>query len=768
MKSGTLLPRWISWAAVALLSCGLLGLTGSSWLDFARGGRLITGPARWQHEFFGTSRGIRSDEWAVVLPKARAQQVSDPPFALVNLNEGLGALQRNSYGLPILDWGLPFRPLTWPYLLGTRWSHGVHWFLREALLLLALAWLVAEFVAREGALEPERRNRGQVAALAATAIFFSSAMTWWVSTPMIEFVLFASLAGAAAASSARFTGRDRVLRIAATGYLAACAFCSFYPPVWAPMLWIIGGLLIDAHWCRHRRAGAALRGAAPLLVALVAGGVVGIFYELPYLSVILDTAYPGRRVAQAGMLPLGRLVDLFWPSLTATAPVGCGPAVYLGPEGTNVCEAAAVEAIPLLLLFGTSLVSGRVRRAFWNLLRLRPATSAAFVVLAAFLFVPLPGWFGTLLLLRWSPALRVWIAFSLACALVAAGLLAELRSDQGEERRSGLVMALGVLVIAGSALAARAHLAAGLTAWCVARPWWPPMILAAVLLLASLAWLGTGRGALLLLAAWLAPVALANFSVNPMIHSSQLFLHGAGHEAIDLAMARAPGRLADYSTHFGSTLSAFGWPTLTGVQVSPDLALFRFLAPGLSDEVYNRYAHYSFVLPPAPSELRQPDLLVLGISPCSRRLGALWVNHLLVDASAALPPECASAFTVSQAGDLRLWSRRVPVCRFGVAPGAPASALDFDYSCGAQEGARFEPGRFGFSISVPPDPSRSWAVALNLSLIDSIDCTGATARTIDAHVVVHPDGSAAATCRGGYLGSWGALRRLLGRRRPGA
>lgn len=773
MSGGTILPRWIRWTAVAIFSCGLLGLTGSSWLELVRGGRLITGLPRWQHEFFASSRGIRSDEWAVQTPQARAQQLSTPPFAMVNPDQGLGALQRNAYGTPTLDWGLPFRPLTWPYLIATRWSHGVQWFLREALLLLALGWLLAEFVSREGAAEPERRRRGQVAALAASAIFLSSAMTWWISTPMIEFVLFASFAGAAAASAARATGpRERLLRLAATGYLATCAFCTFYPPVWAPMLWVICGLLFDAHWSRHRRLAPALRGAAPLIAVIIAAAVVGILYQLPYFSLIVDTAYPGRRVARAGMLPFARLADLLWPSLTASAPVRCFQPIYLGPEDSNVCEASAVEAIPLLLLLGTALVSGRVRRAFSAVLRARPATVAACAVLAAWLFLPLPDWFGTATLLRWSPALRAWIAFSLACALLAAGVITELRIDEREEPRSRSVLVVGVAVIAGSALAARAHLATGLLTGCVARAWWPPMILAALLLLVALAWLGTARGALWLLAAWLAPVALANFSVNPMIHTSQLFLRGAGHDAIDRAMARAPGRLVDFSTHPGATLSAFGWPVLTGVQVSPDLALFRFLAPespSLTDEVYNRYAHYSFVLPPSPSVLVQGDVFAVGISPCSARLAALWVNHFLVNPAAALPRECASDFTVSEAGDLRLWSRRSPVCRFGVASGAPASALEFDYSCGAQpDGARFEPGLLGFSISVPPDPSRSWAMALDPGVVDSIECTGATARTIDAHVVVHPVGGSEAICRGRYLDTWGALRRLLRGGRTGA
>src|SRR5262249_10052989 len=135
--AGSVIPRWILWTAAALLSLGLCGLTGSSWIELVRRGGLITGNQRWQHEFFAASRAIRSDEWAVQSPQVRAQQLSSPRFAMVNLDEGLGAHQRNTYGMPILDWGLPFRPLTWPFLIPWRWSNGVHWFLREALLLLA-------------------------------------------------------------------------------------------------------------------------------------------------------------------------------------------------------------------------------------------------------------------------------------------------------------------------------------------------------------------------------------------------------------------------------------------------------------------------------------------------------------------------------------------------------------------------------------------------------------------------------------------------------
>ena len=587
-----MIPRWLLWVAAAILALGVCGLTGSSWLFFVRVDQLMAGAWRSEHEFFGTSRGIRSDEWAVQTPHARAQQLSQPRFPLVNQNLGLGALQRHTYSTPILDWGLPFRPLTWPYFLPGRWSHTVFWFFREALLLLALAWLVAEFTFHD---QPDRR-RVNAAAIAALAIFFSTAMTWWVSTPMIEFVLFGCLTGAAAAATAR-TGR-RASGIAVTAYFSACAFCTFYPPIWAPMLWIICGLLIDAHLARRR-----VFGAFPVLAAVVAGAVVGLAYHLPYLALIVDTAYPGRRVAEAGSLPLLRLVDLLWPSLTATAPVRCGEATYLGPmQGSNVCEASVVEAVPLLLLIALAPASARVRRAFAAVLRARPAFFAALAVVGAWIFAPLPGWFGTLALLRWSQGGRAWIAFSLACALVAAAVLCELAADETEEPPSMRVIAAGVAAIAAAGFSASRYLGTSPSlTYCVARNWWPPVVLSAVLLLVALRWMGSRRGAALVLAAWVVPITLADFTVNPMIRARQIFLRGAGHEAIDRALASAPGRLVDYSTHPGATLSAFGWPVLSGVQEAPDVAMFRFLAPdspGLTDEIYNRYAHYSFRLPP--------------------------------------------------------------------------------------------------------------------------------------------------------------------------
>jgi hypothetical protein len=53
-------------------------------------------------------------------------------------------------------------------------------------------------------------------------------------------------------------------------------------------------------------------------------------------------------------------------------------------------------------------------------------------------------------------------------------------------------------------------------------------------------------------------------------------------------------------------------------------------------------------------------------------------------------------------------------------------------------------------------------VAINPAVLERIECEGADARILDAHIVMNPDGlGKAAICAGHYLDSNSALRRLL-------
>jgi hypothetical protein len=299
-----------------------------------------------------------------------------------------------------------------------------------------------------------------------------------------------------------------------------------------------------------------------------------------------------------------------------------------------------------------------------------------------------------------------------------------------------------------------------------------PFVLATGAAVAGISLLETAWGPRLLALGWALPLVLANLGVHPLVASGQLFARGSGHVQLERALASEPGRLLDYTTHIANSLAGYGWPVLSAVQFAPDVGMFRFLAPespGLREEIFNRYALVHFRPPPGRAESPSADSVWLFVSPCSRRLAALGVNHFLAYPSDALPQECADQFVVRPSGALQLWSRKDAVCAFGVArSSAPVSdPLRYDYSCKAGGAtARVRAGRSGFTVELPADPGVQYALPLNVSLVDGVSCAGATARLGETHLFFAPDRPGEASCRVDFLGTPGGLRRLLSRNRP--
>jgi len=759
--------------AAGLLLLGLAGFSGSSWLHGARKS-LLFDPRQGEvpQESVGTSRGIRTDEWSVDLPTARSQQLAEPRFPLVNLRQGLGQIQRNVTDSPVLDWGLPFRPLLWPLLLGTPWSQGVRWFLRSALLLLGVWAFLRTLLLREGLDEEQQRRRGAIAALAALAVAFSSAFVWWLSSGLPETMLLACFAVAAAGRAALELRRlPRFVWHGATAWLSACAFFVFYPPIWPPLLVVVCAAIFDLRWRARTSPRAALRAALPSIVLAGCGVALAIAYYAPFLALVTQTLYPGHRMAEAGGLPFGRLLDLLWPSLRVYAPL-TDPSVVLGADKLNECEASAVEALPFFLCSALAAVSPRVRAAARRAIAANPASFAAWGLLALWLLVPMPAWFGLLTLLRLAPWNRAWFMFGFSTALLSAALVAELAGAALPAARRAKEIAAAAVFLCGC-LALAVAVVPGAELEAVDR-WnhFAPFALATGAALAGVALLETHWGPRLLALGWALPLVLANVGVHPLVATDQLFARGSGHAEVERALASEPGRLLDYTTHIANSLAGYGWPVLSAVQFAPDVGMFGFLAPdspGLREEIFNRYALVHFRPPPGRAASPADDSVWLFVSPCSQRLAALGVNHFLAYPDDRLPSECADQFAVRWSGALQLWSRKTPVCAFGVAHGlAPVSdPLQYDYSCAAGgAAAHLRPGRSGFTVELSGGPGVQYALPLNVSVVDDVTCEGASAQLGQAHLFFAPTRSAGASCRVGFLATVGGFRRLLSRRPP--
>jgi hypothetical protein len=287
-------------------------------------------------------------------------------------------------------------------------------------------------------------------------------------------------------------------------------------------------------------------------------------------------------------------------------------------------------------------------------------------------------------------------------------------------------------------------------------------IIAAAAMLIGVAALHTRWAARIIAGGWLASLLVANALVNPVVPTEALFLRGRGHAVVDEAMQDVPGRLVDFTNRQGTILAGFGWPVLGHVAMAPDLALFDYLAPespGLTEELYNRYAHVHFVLPPAETRLIFADAFQLATSPCSPRLETLGVNHFLAPNGAAIPGECSGSFTERPAADAKLWTRVHPVGRIGISSSVDASrAADFDFRAAVPE-ATLVTGRSSVTLGSPA--GHSVAFAINRSVIDTVRCEGGNVVFADAHVIVRATANRASRCELRFLGTAGALRRLV-------
>jgi hypothetical protein len=92
----------------------------------------------------GTPRSIRTDEWAVMTPLFEAAVANN--FQEINQTSFYDESLRNFIGLPLLNWGIVFKPLVWGFLiLPPALAYSIYWAANAALMLVGWSLLLRTF-----------------------------------------------------------------------------------------------------------------------------------------------------------------------------------------------------------------------------------------------------------------------------------------------------------------------------------------------------------------------------------------------------------------------------------------------------------------------------------------------------------------------------------------------------------------------------------------------------------------------------------------------
>lgn len=510
----------------------------------------------------GTPRPERGDEYGWHTPLLQMSVRSR--FARYDVTPPFHEDLRTLYGLPVLDWGIVFKPNVWGFLfLSPALAYSLYQYSLIALCILGFTYLFRA-----------QGNSPPISLLAALALFFTAyAQYWWngfsnLFLSAFPWVLLASL-----------SAHRSVARALLYFWLAvSAALVYFYPPVALSF-----GFVGLAFFVAFRRRELRLRSIAVLAGATAAAAATVAFYLRDAILALARTTYPGQRLSSGGGIGLDRWLQQLLPTILVDQHRSLAP--------DNVCEASALGsfyflAVLLFLDYRALFGPGTTKEARRTLATLGGALLAVW----AWMTLPLPPWVG------WPFA---WHRVPPGRIVVAAGILA-FALALFASRTCGLRLSPGrVLAFSAVVFAAFLHYKWGRHRIGLDHAWVDVVIAAPVALIAAWhRWRPLSPGVLngSLLAASAAAGALAFGSFNPLQKADPIF---SRHDTpltrsfeARLASGGEPFLLVPFGSGFfgysGQNLIGLGYPSIGHATFKPKVDYFRRLFPEMPHGEFER------------------------------------------------------------------------------------------------------------------------------------------------------------------------------------
>ncbi|MFH0264227.1 hypothetical protein ACGRQ9_01545 [Vibrio rumoiensis] len=528
---------------------------------------------------FGHPRSIRSDEWAVWTPYFQA--IINNNFHRFDEHSLYNIDFRNFYSLPVLDWGLIFKPLMWPFFIfeparAFSLYNGLVIFLNVVGYKCLFERLFTNIGFRERA----------AFIIFSLILYYSTFTQMWLTTlgpilAMSPWLILCVLSWK----------NNSIIYYLTLFYIATCWMLSHaYPPIIISVAYfgLFTILVFDKEFFLNKKR------VFFTIIACVSSCLVVYLYFSDIISIMMNTTYPGKRIAQSGTV-----VPLLWLSTIFPYIVQSG---YKDLIAQNICEISTISSLlPLITVFFLNYKSdikfGRVNYLLYILF---------YSLFSAWMLFDIPSILGRLTLLSLVPPQRLLWLTGLIVNLFSFHIL--LLKGPSITYKRIIAFSLFLLIVSNvSSLFGYIGL--------FDKSLWELLSIPFVYIL----YVATRNKyknfqTIGLMIVCLLVNMLYTFSFNPIQSSEKIFSIGTSEQVsylkeLESQQTRNWTVLSGYP---GATLYGFGLNSFTNVLMKPDLSFFRNLYPDLPNDefnyIFNRYAHihlYDGTVPDVP----QPDVI---------------------------------------------------------------------------------------------------------------------------------------------------------------
>jgi len=275
-------------AFIVLVICLIFQINGSSigcWDE-------VTGYNADSKLLAGTSRAIRSDEWAISTPMAFAQEANDYKYFNSNIRGGYESDMFIVYGQPVKDISIIFRLTHIGYILfGSSLGLSFYWCIRFLALLLASFEFLMLIT----------NKKKMLSFIGAVMIVFSPTIQWWYATNALMEMIISAEVGLVLFDKYLKSDNFKLKTL----YMAVIAIClgtfilTFYPAWMVPIAYMFVPFLIWIIIENRKNIHITKKDVIAFIVILAVfiGLMARIFIKSwDTITSTLNSVYPGKRV----------------------------------------------------------------------------------------------------------------------------------------------------------------------------------------------------------------------------------------------------------------------------------------------------------------------------------------------------------------------------------------------------------------------------------------------------------------------------------------